>query len=82
MAFLRDRIIEAGLCGGTEMGWNMKRGGPEKSIDYMVHVKNGDPWGVDIAVDYDNTSKPLRLGWLIDKITPHYRPYSNSYKCN
>lgn len=82
MAYLRDRIIEAGLCGGTEMGWNMKRGGPEKSIDYMVHVKSGNPWGVDIAFDYDNTSKPIRLQWLIDKITPHYRPYSNSYKCN
>ena len=81
MGFLRDRIIEAGLCGGTEMGWNMKRGGPEKSIDYMVHVKGGDPWGVDIAIDYDNTSKPIRLVWNVDKITPHYRPYSNSYSC-
>ena len=36
MMFLRDRIIEAGKCGGLELGWNLKRGGPELSIDFMA----------------------------------------------
>jgi hypothetical protein len=28
MMFLRDRVIEAGLCAGNTYGWNLKRGGP------------------------------------------------------
>src|SRR5436190_23210054 len=34
MRFLRDRIIETGLCGGVQLGWNLKRGGPEISNDF------------------------------------------------
>ena len=36
MEFLRDRIIEAGKCGGLDLGWNLKRGGPEISIDFLA----------------------------------------------
>jgi hypothetical protein len=25
MEFLRNRIIEAGICGGLDLGWNLKR---------------------------------------------------------
>jgi len=63
MAFVRDRMIEAGLCGGMELAWNMKRGGPEKSIDYLAYRKNGRWIGVDIGAAYDDTSIPLTLQW-------------------
>ena len=65
MAFLRDRIIEIGLCVGQEMGRNLKRGGPDFSFDFLAWRNPGDRkiWGVDIASGYDNTKKPLRLGW-------------------
>ena len=29
MEFLRNRMIEAGICGGLDLGWNLKRGGPD-----------------------------------------------------
>jgi len=32
MQFLRDRVIEAGKCGGMDLGWNLKRGGPDGSF--------------------------------------------------
>lgn len=63
MSFLRDRIIEAGKCGGLDLGQNLKRGGPDLSIDFLAWRQPGGDMGVDLAVDYDNTSEPLRLGW-------------------
>jgi hypothetical protein len=63
MMFLRDRIIEAGKCGGLDLGHNLKRGGPEISIDFLAWRRADGDMGVDIGVDYDNTSQPLRLAW-------------------
>ncbi len=63
MSFLRDRIIEAGKCGGLDLGQNLKRGGPDLSIDFLAWRQAGGDMGVDLATDYDNTSTPLRLGW-------------------
>jgi hypothetical protein len=63
MAFLRDRIIETGICWGMQLAWNLKRGGPEKSIDYIVQFKDGRWQGVDVAFDYDNTGIWLELWW-------------------
>ena len=63
MSFLRDRIIEAGKCGGLDLGQNLKRGGPDLSIDFLAWRQPGGEMGVDIGFDYDNTSMPLRLGW-------------------
>lgn len=63
MSFIRDRIIEAGKCGGLDLGQNLKRGGPELSIDFLAWRQAGGDMGVDIAFDYDNTSQPLRLQW-------------------
>jgi hypothetical protein len=63
MEFLRDRMIEAGLCGGMQVGWNMKRGGPEVSVDFLTELVGGRWHGIDIAFDYDNTGTRLRLGW-------------------
>jgi hypothetical protein len=63
MEFLRDRMIEAGICGGMQLGWNMKRGGPEVSVDFLTEFVNGRWHGIDIATDYDNTRQRLRLSW-------------------
>jgi len=63
MAFLRDRVIDAGKCGGMNLGLNLKRGGPEISIDFLAWRRSDGDMGVDIGMDYDNTSAPLRLYW-------------------
>jgi hypothetical protein len=81
MAFLRDRIIEAGLCGGLDLGWNLKRGGPDISVDFITERRGGSVIGHDIAFDYDNTSKTLQLYWGGGTF-PFYTKYTNSYTCN
>jgi len=63
MEFLRDRMIEAGLCGGMQLGWNMKRGGPEVSVDFLTELVGGRWHGIDIAHDYDNGNVALKLTW-------------------
>jgi hypothetical protein len=80
MAFLRDRMIEAGLCGGMDLGWNMKRGGPEISIDFLTHRVNGHVEGIDIGHDYDNHREPLKLTWSIGEF-PYYRSYHAAPQC-
>jgi hypothetical protein len=74
MQYLRDRIIEAGKCGGMDLGWNLKRGGPEVSNDFIVERLDGVDYGHDIASDYDNTSHPLQLYWGGGSF-PAYREY-------
>jgi len=81
MAFLRDRVIEAGRCGGLDLAWNLKRGGPEISIDFIAERVNGQVRGHDIAFDYDNTSTPLQLYWG-DGDFPFYGGYTNSFSCS
>jgi hypothetical protein len=63
MMFIRDRIIEGGLCAGFQFGWNLKRGGPELSIDFLAWRRSDGDMGVDIAFDYDNIGNTLRLQW-------------------
>lgn len=67
MAFIRDRIIETGICKGLDLGRNYKRGGPEISYDFLVWRsnigKNGRDRGVDLATGYDELKLPLRLKW-------------------
>ena len=74
MQFLRDRVIEAGKCGGMDLGWNLKRGGPEVSNDFIVERRDGADIGHDIAFDYDNPDHPLQLYWG-DGSFPVYREY-------
>ena len=75
MTFLRDRIIEAGICSGLGYGWNLKRGGPELSIDVIAWKRADGNMGVDIAFDYDNIGSTLQLTWgeidLFAKIQPY-----------
>ena len=80
MQFIRDRVIEAGLCGGLDLGWNLKRGGPEKSTDFITERRGGSVIGHDIARDYDNTSTELQLYWGGGDF-PSYAKYTNSYSC-
>ncbi len=83
MMFLRDRMIEAGLCGGMHLGYNLKRGGPDISVDYITEVVGGRSIGVDIAHDYDNQSITLQLTWAEQPDDPYatYAPYTGSLPC-
>ncbi|MCC7044254.1 MAG: hypothetical protein IT183_10340 [Acidobacteria bacterium] len=76
MAFLRDRIIEAGRCGGLDLAWNLKRGVGPHSIDALAwRHANGFVDVVDIGAAYDDTSRPLELNWLVVAGPPGYDPY-------
>jgi hypothetical protein len=77
MEFLRDRVIEIGKCGGLGLGWNLKRGGPEISIDFITErLADGSVIGHDIAFDYDNASRPLQLYWG-DGSHPFYKEFTD-----
>jgi hypothetical protein len=75
MEFLRDRIIEAGKCGGLNLGWNLKRGGPERSVDFLAWHRGDGDMGVDLGFDYDNTSTPLQLQWSEAGLGASFEPY-------
>ena len=75
MEFLRDRIIEAGKCGGLNLGWNLKRGGPERSVDFLAWHRGDGDMGVDIGFDYDNTSTRLQLQWSEAGLGATFDPY-------
>lgn len=76
MEFLRDRIIEAGLCGGMDLAWNLKRGVGPHSVDAIAwRLPSGFVEVVDIGVGYDDASQPLRLQWAIVAGPPGYDPY-------
>jgi hypothetical protein len=74
MQFLRDRIIEVGKCGGLDLGWNLKRGGPEISNDFITERVGGTVFGHDIGFAYDDPSRPLQLYWG-DGSMPFYKEY-------
>jgi len=81
MEFLRDRVIEAGICGGLDLAWNKKRGTGPHSIDALAwrHADNSVDV-VDIGAAYDDTSRELSLLWLIVGGPPGYDPYP-SFSC-
>ena len=79
MAFIRDRIIETGICKGLDLGRNNKRGGPEISFDFLVWRSDRDR-GVDLATGYDEVKLPLRLKWQVFGPGDNYGyPYYNKY---
>ncbi len=82
MEFLRNRMIEAGICGGLDTGWNMKRGGPSLSTDFIVDRRGGKRIGIDIARDYDNIRNWLTLTWASDGPGSHYKRYTPRPACN
>jgi hypothetical protein len=75
MAFLRDRIIEAGLCSGMDLARNLKRGVGPHSIDALAWRHSGRVDVVDIGSAYDDTSRRLRLSWQIVAGPPGYDRY-------
>ena len=82
MLFLRDKIIESGLCGGMNLAWNLKRGGPELSNDFIAWQHDGGWEGVDIGFAFDDTSSVLRLQWAeFGSFGATPLTYSNSYSC-
>ena len=80
MEFLRDRVIEAGICGGLDLAWNKKRGTGPHSTDALAW-RHGVDDVVDIGVAYDDTSRPLGLTWGIVAGPPGYDPYSPRPTC-
>jgi hypothetical protein len=75
MEFLRDRVIEAGICGGLDLARNLKRGVGPHSIDAIAWRHDGIVDVVDIGVAYDDTSRSIELWWGIVAGPPGYDPY-------
>lgn len=81
MEFLRDRVIEAGICGGLDLAWNKKRGTGPHSIDALAWRTGGTVEVVDIGLAFDDTSSPLRLQWGIVAGPPGYDTYQPRPTC-
>jgi hypothetical protein len=81
MRFLRDRIIEAGICGGLDLAWNRKRGDGPHSTDALAWRTGGGDEVVDIGIGFDDTSQELRLQWAIVAGPPGYDGYSPQPNC-
>jgi hypothetical protein len=82
MAFLRDRVIEAGRCGGLDLARNLKRGKGPHSIDALAwKLPNGKVEVVDIASAYDDNTQPLRLHWFVTLGPPGYDPLPDHPGC-
>lgn len=66
MEFIRDRIIETGICKGVDLGRNFKRGTPVISHDFIVWRQPGQrDRGIDIASGFDDVDRPLKLTWQV-----------------
>ena len=81
MAYLRDRVIEAGICGGLDLAWNLKRGVGPHSIDALAWRTGGVVEVVDIGAAFDDTSQQLRLQWGIVGGPPGYDTYLPRPNC-
>jgi hypothetical protein len=81
MEFIRDRIIETGICQGLDLGRNFKRGTPVISHDFIVWRRPGHhDAGVDIATGYDDVNQPLRIKWQVFDADENYgHPYYAKY---
>jgi len=82
MEFVRDRLIEAGICGGIDLAWNLKRGVGPHSHDAIAWRKpNGFVEVVDIASAFDDKTIPLMLHWAIVAGPSGYDRYTNHPGC-
>jgi hypothetical protein len=82
MAFLRDRIIEAGICGGLDLARNLKRGKGPHSIDALAwRTPSGKVEVVDLASGYDDNRQTLRLHWFITTGQHGYDPLPDHPGC-
>jgi len=82
MEFIRDRVIEAGVCGGLDLARNLKRGIGPHSIDAIAwRLPDGDVEVVDIASAFDDKTIPLRLVWQIVEGPSGYDPLPDHPGC-
>jgi len=75
MAYLRDRMIEAGICGGFDLAWNLKRGVGPRSTDALLWRDGGRDRVIDIAAGFDEYRSALRLHWIEVEGPPGYDRY-------
>ena len=83
--FLRDRLIEHARCRGLDVGLNLKRGGPEISVDFVAWRTNGRVEGVDIVSGWDDTGRRLSMSWHTYGPPNYGHAYYKSYgphSCN
>ncbi len=81
MAFVRDRMIEAGICGGMDLAWNLKRGVGPRSTDALLHRDGGRDRVIDIAAGFDAYRTPLQLHWVEVEGPPGYDRYLPRPSC-
>lgn len=82
MEFLRDRMIEAGICGGLDVAWNLKRGiGPHSHDAIAWRKPNGFVEVVDIASAFDDKTIPLVIHWAIVAGPSGYDRYTKHPGC-
>lgn len=82
MEFLRDRIIEAGVCGGLDVARNLKRGVGPHSHDAIAWRKpNGHVDVIDIASGFDDIRATLKLHWAVVAGPPGYDPLPDHPGC-
>lgn len=81
MEFLRDRIIEAAICGGMDVGWNLKRGVGPHSHDAVAWRFGGRDRVMDIASGFDDKNRWLDLTWGEVAGPPGYDRYTNHPGC-
>ena len=75
MAYIRDRMIEAGICGGFDLAWNLKRGVGPRSTDALLWRDGGRDKVIDIAAGFDDYGSALRLHWIEVEGPPGYDRY-------
>ncbi len=81
MEFLRDRMIEAGRCGGMDLAWNLKRGVGPHSHDALAWRDGGRIRVVDLALASKDPRFPMKLHWIIVGGEPGYDRYTNEFRC-
>ncbi len=82
MEFVRDRFIEAGICGGLDFALNLKRGVGPHSHDAIAWRKpNGFVEVVDIASAFDDKTITMSIHFAIVAGPSGYDPYPNHPGC-
>jgi hypothetical protein len=77
--FLRNKIIEHAKCKGLDVGLNLKRGGPEISVDFIAWRRSGRTEGVDVVSGWDDTKRRLSLSWHTYGPPNYGHPYYKDY---
>ena len=81
MEFLRDRIIETGICGGMDLALNLKRGVGPHSHDAIAWRDGNRVRVIDIASAFDDPSIHLFLHFQEVAGPPGYDPYPHHPGC-